>query len=246
MARCAGCCAAAVVRDGDFIDQRPLLPPARAVTAKTVLGAPRPEFRQPKAAIPQPTGSTNAWSSLPQPDPQTGFKVKTMAPALSMMQGGGGPSIGIKLEDGYPTYRPNDLQKDVIKEYLATRGMPTKQLDDLKIVPGLDKDASIPTWLGYHMGRGTVTQGNTVYTHPEDFIDVAQFNSDTPFEEAYHAAQFASDGGAGFYRPYVLGMLGGAISGKGAYNGIPYEAFAKGAAKEIYRSYRYRLKDKPE
>ncbi|WP_347270748.1 hypothetical protein [Rhizorhabdus histidinilytica] len=186
----------------------------------------------------------NSGRRLPQPDPNTKFKVTTIAPAISMKQGDSGRQLGIKLENGYPTYRPDAVQKRVIKEYLTSHGMPASQVDSLKFVPGLDKEASIPTRLGYHGGGGAVTQGDTVYVHPEDFVDVVQFNSPTPFEEAYHSAQFEADGGAGFYRPYVLGIVGGILSGKGNYQGIPYEAFAHGAANEMYKTYAKRSKGK--
>lgn len=251
----------AIVRDGDFIDQRPLLPPARAVTARTVLGAPRPEFEPPKAILAQPAARAVTGQPWPRPDPGTKIKVTTMTPtraflnrdrAISSKSVLGAPrpefgppdsAIDIKFENGRPSYRPNEVQKDVIKEHLVARGLPTKQVDELKFVSGLDDDAGIPTWLGYHGGGEAVTQGSTVYVNPEKFIDYAGFYSQDPFEEAYHSADFAASGGASFYSPYIAGIVGGGLSGKGVYQGIPSEAFAKGAAKEMYRSYRYRAGD---
>lgn len=214
------------------------------VTTKTVLGAPRPEFSPPPAARARPAPAMAFRPRLPQPDPNTKIKVNTMAPTISLMQDRKTefPS-GTTFESGYPTYRPNDLQKQVIKDHLAARGKPTEQVDDLKFVAGLDEDAGFFTQRAFDRAKA-VTQGNTVYVQPQEFPDVASFNSDVPFEEAYHSSDFASDGGAGFYRPYALGIVGGVISGTGPYKGIPYEAFAQGAAKEMYESYLRRKREK--
>jgi len=169
-----------------------------AITAKTVLGTPRPEFGPP------------------------------------------GSAIGIKIENGHPVYRPNDTQKDVAKERLAIRGLPTKQVDDVKFVGGLDEHAGALTRMAYRRGGEAVTQGNTVYIHPEKFLGYADFNSKDPFEEIYHGADFAAEGGAGFYNPYGFNIIGGLVTTGDGYYGHPQEAFAKGAAKEMYETYRYR------
>jgi hypothetical protein len=162
-----------------------------AITAKTVLGAPRPEFGPP------------------------------------------GSAIGIKIENGHPVYRPNDMQKDVAKEHLAIRGLPTKQVDDVKFVGAL-------TWMAYRRGGEAVTQGSTVYIRPEKFLNYADFKSKDPFEEIYHGADFAAEGGAGFYNPYGFNSIGGLLATGDDYYGNPQEAFAKGAAKEMYETHRYR------
>ena len=242
-----------------------------AIPSNATLGAPRPEFgvsarelaRQlgehptrsqstPSGEVVPPTSHPRdrltqkkqaaPWGRLPMPDPKTKFKMTNSRTAALMIQGPDGPPFGIKLENGYPTYRPNDLQKQVIRDHLSARRMPIDQIDDLKFIPGLDKDAGFFTKRAFESGATAITQGNTVYVQPDQFLDVIGFKSETPFEEAMHSAQFAADRGAGFYSPYALGIAGGAISRTGTYEGIPYEAFAKGAAKEMYRSYVSRSK----
>jgi len=42
------------------------------------------------------------------------------------------------------------------------------------------------------------------------------------------------DGGAGFYSHDGMLSLGGLLSGLGSYGGNMYEAFAKGAADQMY------------
>lgn len=230
------------------------------VTSKTVLGAPRPEF----GPQPGPAPAMAFRPRLPQPDPNTKIKVNTMAPTRAFMRGDRmispetvmgarrpefGPraaeletglqaGLGIRTENGQPTYRPTAEQKQVIKDQLAARGMPTDQVDDLKFVRGLDDKAGFFTRTAFG-GDATkaVTQGNTVYVQPTEFVDVVGFNSDTPFEEAYHSADFALEGGAGFYPPYIVNALGGFGIMGDEYNGNTYEAFAKGAAKKMREAY---------
>ena len=147
------------------------------------------------------------------------------------------------MENGQPTYRPTAEQKQVMKDHLGMRGKPTKQVDDLKFVQGLDHEAGLITRKTYEwMDPVAVTQGNTVYVRPDRFADVVSFNSDTPFEEAYHSADFAAEGGAGFYSPYFSNLVGGFVATGDEYNGNPYEAFAKGAAKEMHEDYRQKMK----
>ena len=235
-----------MIRDSDFIDQRPLLTRVRAATSKTVLGAPRPEVDRPSTTKIRSNAFSTFPARLPQPDPDTTFRVTDMAPTMSMIESRTTklPS-GVKFENGYPTYRPDNLQKQVMKDYLAARGKPIDQVDDLKFVQGLDQDASIITRSFYELGKPTaITQGNTVYVNPKKFNEVISFNSDTPFEEAYHSSDFASENGAGFYRPYLLGAIGGLLTDEGYYKGDHYEAFAQGAAKRMYEDY-LRRKSKP-
>ena len=60
------------------------------------------------------------------------------------------------------------------------------------------------------------------------------FRSPTGFEEAYHTAQFAFN--REFYTSYGLLSLGGLLSMGDSYNGNVYEAFAKGAAKQMFEA----------
>lgn len=45
---------------------------------------------------------------------------------------------------------------------------------------------------------------------------------------------------AGFYNPYGFYIIGGLVTTGDGYYGHPQEAFAKGAANEMYETYRYR------
>lgn len=127
---------------------------------------------------------------------------------------------------------PTPCQKSFLKNQLGSRGLPTSQIDNLKFVSGLDADANFVTRQAYGTGASAVTQGSTVYVRPDRFGEVANFRSTVGFEEAYHTAQFSSD--KGFYGTYGILSYGGALFGGGSYSGNVYEAFAKGAAKEMY------------
>lgn len=132
------------------------------------------------------------------------------------------------------TQTPTPCQKAFLKGQLGSRGLPTSQIDNLKFVSGLDANAGAFTRNAFNGGAIAVTQGSTVYVQPGSFNNVANFRSPTGFEEAYHTAQFAMDGGAGFYSHYGMLSVGGFLSGLGAYNGNLYEAFAKGASNQMY------------
>lgn len=208
--------------------------PRPAITSTTVLGAPRPQFGRPTAI----QGRTFI-DRRPLSTSRIG-ETKTVLGVPRPEFGAPESVIDIRFENEHPVYRPNDTQKDVAKEHLALRGLPTKQVDDLKFVGGLDKGADIFTRAAYHGGGEAVTQGNTVYVHPEKFINYADFGSKDPFEEIYHSADFAAEGGGGFYTPYSANIVGGVIATGDGYRGNLQETFAKGAAKEMYETYRYR------
>ena len=165
-----------------------------------------------------------------------------MKPALSMMSDRSEQRNwpdGYQIEGATLVYRPSREQKDFLKSQMESRGMPSGQIEDLKFVEGLDADAGFITRSSYPRADA-ITQGNSVYVKPEKFQEVAGFRSPTTMEEVYHSGQFESDGGAGFYRPYLLGTVGGWLSKADSYNGNHYEAFAKGAANEMYDAYRNR------
>lgn len=148
--------------------------------------------------------------------------------------------LGIRMENGQPTYRPTAEQKQFLKEQLAARGLPTKQLDNLKYVRGLDKDAGPFTRVAFaDDDTEAVTQGATVSVKPEKFLEFVGFNDPKSFEEAYHSGQFASDGEAGYYSPYLLNAIGGWLSTGDEYYGNPYESFAQGAARKMHGAYRH-------
>jgi RHS repeat-associated protein len=130
------------------------------------------------------------------------------------------------------TQTPTPCQRAFLKDRLVSRGLPTSQIDNLKFVSGLDSNANALTRSAFNGGAGAVTQGSTVYVQPGGFDTVANFRSATGFEEAYHTAQFASN--RGFYTTYGLLSLGGLLSMGDSYNGNAYEAFAKGAAKQMF------------
>lgn len=211
-------------------------------------------------------------AGLGRPDPSKAFKVTTMAPTRALtrenrtispesvmgvrrpefgstkaeVESRARAKLGIQMENGQATYRPDAAQKQVIKDHLAARGKPTDQVDQLKFVAGLNDEAGFFTRQVFNWDTPeAVTQGNTVYVDPNKFIDVVGFDSDTPFEEAYHSSDFASEGGAGFYPPYIVNALGGFGMTGDEYNGNPCEAFAKGAAREMHEDYR-RQQKKPQ
>lgn len=114
--------------------------------------------------------------------------------------------------------------------------MPTGQIDNLRFVSGLNSNANALTRRAFNGGAVAVTQGSTVYVQPGSFDRVANFRSPTGFEEAYHTSQFASD--SSFYSTYGILSLGGLLSIGDSYNGNLYEAFAKGASKQMYQASR--------
>ena len=97
---------------------------------------------------------------------------------------------------------------------------------------GLDSGANAITRNAFNGGATAVTQGSTVYVQPGRFNEVANFRSAIPFEEAYHTAQFASDGA--FYSTYGLLSIGGLLSMGDSYKGNLYEAFAQGASNQMF------------
>src|SRR5690606_37187716 len=146
--------------------------------------------------------------------------------------GGGSGAVGdtIVVTGQRPqrTQSPTPCQRAFLKSQLASRGMPTGQIDSLRFVSGLDGNANALSRQAFNGGAAAVTQGSTVYVQPRFFDRVANFRSATGFEEAYHSAQFAADGR--FYTTYGILSFGGLLSTGDSYNGNLYEAFAKGAA----------------
>lgn len=130
--------------------------------------------------------------------------------------------------------RPSPCQAAFLKGQLGSRGLPTSQIDNLKFVSGLDSNANALTRRAFNGGAGAVTQGSTVYVQPGSFNTVANFRSPTGFEEAYHTAQFASD--SGFYSTYGILSIGGLLATGDSYNGNAYEAFAKGASRQMFEA----------
>lgn len=131
---------------------------------------------------------------------------------------------------------PTPCQRAFLKDQLGSRGLPTSQIDNLRFVSGLDSNANWLTRRAFNSGAGAVTQGSIVYVQPGSFDTVANFRSATGFEEAYHTAQFASN--RGFYSTYGILSLGGLLSTGDSYNGNAYEAFAKGAARQMFEASR--------
>jgi len=130
------------------------------------------------------------------------------------------------------TQTPTPCQKAFLKAQLGSRGLPASQIDNLKFVSGLDSGANAITRNAFNGGANAVTQGSTVYVQPGRFNEVANFRSAIPFEEAYHTAQFASDGA--FYSTYGLLSVGGLLSIGDSYKGNLYEAFAQGASNQMF------------
>lgn len=158
---------------------------------------------------------------------------------------GSGPSAGQdklerrfedKMEKRQRIQTPTMCQKAFLKSQLGNRGLPTSQIDNLKFVSGLDSNANAFTQRAYNGGAVAVTQGSTVYVQPGSFDSVANFRSAVPFEEAYHTAQFASDGS--FYSTYGLLSIGGLLSTGDSYKGNLYEAFAQGASHQMFDAYK--------
>ena len=175
------------------------------------------------------------------PEAVMGMRRPEFGPSPAKLEARLRAQLGIRREDGQLTYRPTAEQRKFLKEQLAARGLPTSQLDDLKYVSGLDKEAGFFTRFAFDEDDiEAVTQGSTVSVKPEKFAEYASFASPAPFEEAYHTGQFASDEAAGFYSPYGTHFVGGLLSSMDGYNANLYEAFAKGASKEMLKSYRYK------
>lgn len=136
------------------------------------------------------------------------------------------------------TYIPTCDQQMFLADELKLRGLPYDHVAKIKFVEGLDAEANLLSRSALDGDAVAVTQGNTIYVQPLKFDEVTSFEKETPFEEVYHTAEFASDGGADFYNRYGQQSVGGFLQGFGAYNGNVYERFAKGAAKEMRESYR--------
>lgn len=132
------------------------------------------------------------------------------------------------------TQTPTPCQRAFLKNQLGRRGLPTRQIDNLRFVSGLDANANWLTRRAFNGGAGAVTQGSTVYVQPGGFDTVANFRSTTGFEEAYHTAQFASN--RGFYSTYGTLSLGGLLATGNSYSGNVYESFAKGAANQMFEA----------
>ena len=132
------------------------------------------------------------------------------------------------------TQTPSPCQAAFLKSQLASRGLPTSQIDSLRFVSGLNAGANAITRQAFGSGATAVTQGSTVYVQPGRFNEVANFRSAIPFEEAYHTSQFASD--SGFYSTYGLLSLGGLLSIGDSYKGNLYETFAQGASQQMFEA----------
>jgi hypothetical protein len=124
-----------------------------------------------------------------------------------------------------------------LEDEMKIRGLPYNHIERVKFVEGLDAEANAFSRKALDDGAEAVTQGNTIYVQPLKFDEVTSFDTDTPFEEIYHTAQFASDGGADFYNRYGQQSVGGFLQGIGLYDGNVYENFAKGAAKDMREAY---------
>ncbi len=135
-------------------------------------------------------------------------------------------------------YIPTAHQKDFLKRELAMRGLPTKQIDGLKFVRGLDAQANKYTRVGFGSGADAVTQGSTIYVQPSKWNEVLGFRSPVPFEEAYRTAQFASDGGPDFYPHNILLSGGGLLFQGDKYRSNVYEAFAQGASRVMFENWK--------
>jgi RHS repeat-associated protein len=151
-----------------------------------------------------------------------------------MMPGLGGVAVTPSANKPQRVQRPSPCQAAFLKGQLGSRGLPTSQIDNLKFVSGLDSNANALTRRAFNGGAGAVTQGSTVYVQPGSFNTVANFRSPTGFEEAYHTAQFASD--SGFYSTYGILSIGGLLATGDSYNGNAYEAFAKGASRQMFEA----------
>ncbi|MFA5970376.1 MAG: RHS repeat-associated core domain-containing protein [Sphingomonas sp.] len=134
------------------------------------------------------------------------------------------------------TQTPTPCQRAFLKGQLASRGLPTDQIDQLTFVSGLDGNANAATRVAFP-NAAAVTQGATVYVQPSRFNEVANFRSPVGFEEAYHTGQFAQWGAGNFYGSYGVMSIGASILGLGARDGNLIEQFAEGASRVMYRNY---------
>jgi RHS repeat-associated protein len=132
----------------------------------------------------------------------------------------------------------SSCQQAFLKDALSRRGMPSSQLSQVRFVNGLDSGANWITRSAYNSrGSEAVTQGSTIYVHPQFWLTYTNFQSDAPFEEVFHTAQFSLDGGGQFYREYGLSYAANVALGMGlfgSYENDVEEAFAKGASKQMH------------
>jgi hypothetical protein len=117
-----------------------------------------------------------------------------------------------------------------LRNVLSRRGLPTSHLANVTFVEGLNRNANLYTNIAYRSSNNrAVTQGSTIYVHPEYWREITTFSSYRGFEEIFHTAQFAS---GDFYEGYFTNAFGSLLSGSGGYPAMPEEAFAQGAARE--------------
>lgn len=175
-------------------------------------------------------------------------KVMTSIPVigklLSSIFGGGkanppkpkGNNNTAKTEQPQQNRSLTPCQQSFFAKELASRGLPTSHLSNVRFVSGLNNKAGYFTKKAFAMGH-IVTQENTVFVPSTIFNDVTSFSDPVAFEEVAHTAQFKLLGTSRFYYDYGMSSAMGVISGLNNYDGNLLETSAKLYASQMYHSY---------